>query len=190
MKELEIENLGDHIYIIRNALTRRECYEIIKKFEDRSDIHEAGVTGNGYRPEIKKTKDISLRSLEGKDKEEFMAIDKLLYESLSQALQMLSGVTPKYQADKDYGYLLQSYEAGDYYGIHHDGSPSEMRHTTALWYLNSMKEGQGGRTIFHNGMKITPETGSLLLFPALWTHVHQAETLEYGKKYIATTWIG
>ena len=48
----------------------------------------------------------------------------------------------------------------------------------------------GGETEFlHQGLKIQPERGKLILFPPFWTHEHRGVTLHAGVKYIATTWV-
>ena len=48
----------------------------------------------------------------------------------------------------------------------------------------------GGQTNFsHYGIKIKPETGKTLIWPAEWTHAHTGEVLKSGTKYIVTGWI-
>jgi len=48
----------------------------------------------------------------------------------------------------------------------------------------------GGETNFkHYGIKIKPETGKTLIWPAEWTHAHTGEILKSGKKYMITGWM-
>ena len=55
-------------------------------------------------------------------------------------------------------------------------------------YLNEVED--GGHTSFnHYGVKIKPETGKTLIWPAEWTHVHAGELLKSGTKYIVTGWM-
>jgi hypothetical protein len=93
----------------------------------------------------------------------------------------------------DDGFLMQKYERQTgFYALHHDfqNDLEHRRHRTYtyLWYLNTVAE--GGRTKFPhlNHMAIAPTQGSLLLFPATWTHVHEGEMPVSEDKYICTGW--
>ena len=48
----------------------------------------------------------------------------------------------------------------------------------------------GGTTNFlHYGIKIKPEIGKTLIWPAEWTHAHSGEILNSGEKHIITGWM-
>ena len=56
-----------------------------------------------------------------------------------------------------------------------------------MLYLNTVDE--GGKTEFkYQDLAIKPEAGTLLIWPAAYTHVHRANPDLVGKKYIATGW--
>ena len=38
-------------------------------------------------------------------------------------------------------------------------------------------------------IKIKPETGKTLIWPAEWTHAHRGSVLNGGEKYIITGWL-
>ncbi len=66
----------------------------------------------------------------------------------------------------------------------------ESLHRVVLWtiYLNDGFE--GGETEFvHQGRKIVPKAGSLLIAPSAFTHTHRGNMPKGGDKYIATSWI-
>jgi predicted 2-oxoglutarate/Fe(II)-dependent dioxygenase YbiX len=63
----------------------------------------------------------------------------------------------------------------------------KYRVLTFLWYLNDVSE--GGETEFFGDMKIMPEAGKLILFPANWTFPHCAKTPISSDKYIITGWL-
>lgn len=66
----------------------------------------------------------------------------------------------------------------------------EALHRVLLWtiYLNPVKE--AGETEFlYQNRKIKPETGSLLIAPAGFTHTHRGNRPIGSDKYIATSWI-
>ena len=66
----------------------------------------------------------------------------------------------------------------------------ETLHRHVLWtlYLND-GFGAGETEFLYQGRKIVPETGSLLIAPAAFTHTHRGNRPEGGDKYIATSWI-
>ena len=63
-------------------------------------------------------------------------------------------------------------------------------HRVFAWmtYLNDVDD--GGETYFeHFDLKIKPEIGKTLIWPAEWTHAHKGEVLNKGLKYIITGWM-
>ena len=61
------------------------------------------------------------------------------------------------------------------------------RKLTFIWYLNDIIE--GGDTEFSSGLKIKPETGKIVIFPALWPWVHRGNPPKSENKYICTGWV-
>lgn len=54
-------------------------------------------------------------------------------------------------------------------------------------YLNDIEE--GGETEFlYQGLKIKPETGKLVIWPAYFTHPHRGNPIYTGHKYIISGW--
>ena len=55
-------------------------------------------------------------------------------------------------------------------------------------YLNTVKD--GGETEFlYQGIRFSPEAGTLLLFPSSWTHVHRGNPPLTENKYMINTWL-
>ncbi len=51
-------------------------------------------------------------------------------------------------------------------------------------------EDDGGTTDFdYYKVKVKPETGKTLIWPAEWTHAHRGSVLNGGEKYIITGWL-
>lgn len=66
----------------------------------------------------------------------------------------------------------------------------ETLHRVLLWsiYLNDAFA-EGETEFLHQQRKIVPQTGSLLIAPAGFTHTHRGNMPKGGDKYIATSWV-
>ncbi len=69
-----------------------------------------------------------------------------------------------------------------------DGWMNGRRIIVVTLYLNTVEE--GGETEFlYQQKRILPTQGTLVLFPAGWTHTHRGNPPLKGDKYILTTWL-
>ena len=59
-----------YIFCLDNMLSKEECNDIIKKFEDHIDITSQGVTGRGVDLDIKNSNDLNITQVDGWEKEE------------------------------------------------------------------------------------------------------------------------
>lgn len=86
---------------------------------------------------------------------------------------------------------IQKTLPGQGYHIWHfesDGPQNSMR--IAAWglYLNSIDE--GGETEFlYQGKRIKAQQGTLVIWPATYTHVHRGNPPLSGEKYLLTGWV-
>lgn len=91
---------------------------------------------------------------------------------------------------------LQWYRAGEggYPYWHCEQYPRdascETLHRHLLWtlYLNDGFE-EGETEFMYQNRKVKPQTGSLLIAPAGFTHTHRGNRPQGGDKFIATSWI-
>ena len=147
-----------------------------------------GPPGTGPRviKEIKQSTDLNISNLE-----EWKEEDEVLFKSLNTNLEEYSNYVPdcfrKYirNESKDTGYQIQRTEPGGFYRWHND-SNDQCRMVTFLWYLNTIKE--DGYTQFCNGLKVQPERGKIMIFPATWTYIHRGYPPKNEVKYICTGW--
>lgn len=62
------------------------------------------------------------------------------------------------------------------------------RDVSIVGYLN--EDFSGGETFFdRQNLKIKPQRGSVIVFPAYYTHPHQSLPVATGQKYAFTTWL-
>jgi prolyl 4-hydroxylase len=62
------------------------------------------------------------------------------------------------------------------------------RDISIVGYLN--EDFEGGETFFdRQNIKVKPQQGSAIVFPAYYTHPHQALPVTRGRKYVFTSWL-
>ena len=57
-----------------------------------------------------------------------------------------------------------------------------------MMYLNDVPEGEGTTEFLEQGVVLHPKKGTVVLFPAAWTHTHRGNPVYTHDKYIATGW--
>jgi len=178
------------IYERPNTLPADWCEEMIRRFEAHPEQQNKGRIGQtqGLDAEVKRTMDLVVS-----DKDDWKDVDRLFFRCMAAAMNEFKQSFPFFAGPfKDMGYQIQRYLPGEFYHWHIDGGSHQFadRQLVALWYLNDVPEGAGGRTQFvYQDVSVRPEQGKMVLFPPFWTHEHRSETLMEGVKYIATTWI-
>jgi hypothetical protein len=61
------------------------------------------------------------------------------------------------------------------------------RHLVFMTYLNDVTD-QGETEFYHQNIKVKPEKGLTLIWPADWTHYHRGISSPAQEKYIITGW--
>lgn len=193
-----MSNADPLIWTKNNTLDSDFCHHAIDKFENDERKNEGLVGYERQTSSIKKSMDLNITYCSGWELE-----DNIFYNCLRENFieyaehcnkygphfpyaYVGSGVNGK---TKDSGYQIQRTKPGEYYKWHQDAwiENNFIRLITYIWYLNDIKE--DGYTEFSNGMRIQPEEGKLLIFPATWTYIHQGFPPKSETKYICTGWI-
>jgi Rps23 Pro-64 3,4-dihydroxylase Tpa1-like proline 4-hydroxylase len=187
-----MENL---IYLENNSLPNELCEEIIEMFENDDSQYE-GVTAVGLNKHIKDTKDMIIPNNDKWNKI-LKVLTKELHRNLNLYIKLLKTDLNDYAIfSKNFLYensfQIQRYRKNEgKYIYHHDHDirfdQKDHRVITYLWYLNTVY--QGGETEIWKTIKIKPEQGKLLLFPASWTFPHSGLIPESNNKYIITGWL-
>ena len=193
MKKIEIKSQHVNFIGAWNIENNNLCDEIITLFEESRNLQKHGVTGKGKDPTAKKTTDITIAPND---------LQNIKFKCINNYIEELHKCFVDYQTqwpflkglinDVDIGsFNVQKYSKGDHFSkIHTERSGLTTLHRVFAWmtYLNDVED--GGRTNFtHYDMKIKPEIGKTLIWPAEWTHAHSGEILNSGKKYIITGWM-
>lgn len=177
---------------IKNALSEFECNLIIDWFNENADVQVPGRVGtaeqySSVNTDIKDSRDISLLI------DQPNSINSIISEPLDLALDLYQRKYPSLAGCQDWTvsreYNIQKYNPGGGYKIDHfeSGGLSQC-HRVLVWmfYLNSIK---GGGTEFpYLNKKFDAVEGSLLIWPAGFTHTHKS-IITNKVKYIITGWV-
>ncbi len=172
---------------------REICDELIGFFEAHPELHTQGKTAGGLNLESKKSMDITIRPRELGHSDHKPPRDYLngLFECYQDYLQQwpfLNNVLPKPDISS---FNIQRYEPGGHFlKVHSERTTLATSHRVLAWmtYLNDVADG-GATHFVHQNLDVQPEKGKTLIWPAEWTHAHQAKVLNSGVKYIITGWM-
>ena len=198
MKRVNLNNIKTkepHFIGSWNIENNDLCKEIITFFEENNDLQKSGLCGSGKNFDAKKSIDITISPNNLKD---------IKFKSLNSYINEL------YKSYKDYQnqwpflkevikdihigeFNIQRYSPGDHFAkIHSERGSIDSLHRVFAWmtYLNDVNDGDGGKTYYsHYDIRVKPEIGKTLIWPAEWTHAHAGEILNSGLKYIVTGWM-
>lgn len=193
MKRLKLDSDQINFIGIWNLENNELCKDIINFFETNIDLQKDGTTGDGKKTELKKTTDINIHPNNLKE-EKFVHIKnyiKSLHNCYLDYQEQWPFLKDKINTVDIPTFNIQRYNPGDHFShIHTERSSLNSLHRVFAWmtYLNNVDD--GGNTHFtHYDLKIKPEIGKTLIWPAEWTHAHRGEILNNGVKYIITGWM-
>jgi hypothetical protein len=196
-----------YIYINKKSLSSEVCRDLIELFENEDRKYD-GVTHGGLQKNVKDTKDFIIPDNEPKWYKYYHLFHNELTRNLQIYLNKLNE-NPSFKNEnqnttaiyKHFNnskiacsvFMLQRYIMNEGRYIYHndfsvDFKNKKNRIITYLWYLNDVEE--GGETDFPDiNIKVKPETGKLVLFPATWDFPHCGKMPISSNKYIVTGWL-
>ena len=197
MKKIDLTSeIGPHFIGSWNISNNELCKSIINFFEKNPNLQKKGVTtGNTINEEVKKTTDITINpnSLKEKDYEIFVNYFKHLNECFLDYKEQFPFLKTFIKKISIGPFNVQKYLPGDHFSrLHSERTSVNTLQRLFAWmtYLNDVNEEDGGTTDFdYYKLKIKPERGKTLIWPAEWTHAHRGSVLKNGEKLIITGWI-
>ena len=191
--------MDDHfIFEIDDNLPKKFCDIVIHEFEKSDKLKCSKLGESRIDLNIRNSKEIFISS-----HEEWKDIEIIFKKYLDDGLQKYINELENYLHGKgctheilmpsifgngilsDDGFTVQRVEKNTGFIWHHD-SPFDSRLLVCIWYLNTLKPGNTGKTEFINGRKITPKAGKLIIFPATWQNLHRGIKLEDEYKYMCS----
>ena len=193
MRRINIDSKQTHFIGCWNLENNELCEKITQFFENNTDLQIKGTTSGGIDYKEKKTTDIPINP-KNLNNPKFEIIKLYINELLKCFLDYQNQwpFLKKMLKNIDLtGFNIQKYSQGDHFAeLHSERTSFNTLHRLFAWmtYLNDVDN--GGQTNFnHYGIKIKPEIGKTLIWPAEWTHAHTGEILKSGTKYIITGWM-
>jgi hypothetical protein len=113
---------------------------------------------------------------------------------LDAGLQKYLGKYPSLEMIPFYSQVVKVQKTEPKGGFHRwhseqtNGRATNTRCLVWMIYLNNLPEGEGTTEFLEFGIKLQPKEGSLVLWPAAWTHTHRGNPVYTQNKYIATGW--
>ena len=189
MKRININSQQTHFIGCWNFENNKLCNEITQFFENNKNLQRPGVSGAGKNLKIKKTTDIPVNPHDLKNPK---------FEIFKQYVGELHKCYLDYQSQWPFlksifkevdiqPFNIGKYFPGDHFSPHSERTGLTTLHRLFAWmtYLNDVED--GGQTYFsHFGIKVKPETGKTLIWPAEWTYIHAGEVVKSGNKYMIT----
>lgn len=185
--------LGNFVGVFKNAFNKEFCEEIIKYYEEMVDSGHGQTRFNSENASRTQKDDtqvfaddidyIPLRKSTKKFNELFWDTYFPIYEQEYSVLKTSGRHT-------NYAFKVQKTKIGGGYHVwHYESGDRELSHRLLTWilYLNDVHE--GGETEFlYQHMRIKPEQGTLVIWPAAFTHTHRGNPPLSNEKYIVTGW--
>lgn len=186
----EIKNF---VGVFKNAYTKEFCERVISHYESMVASGH-GRTRFQSHGDLKTRKDDTQLFADeikyiplGKVTREF---NELFWEKFYPIYEQEYAVLKNSDRHANYAFKIQKTKIGGGYHVwHYESGERSMCQRLLTWivYLNDVEE--GGETEFlYQHMRVKPEQGTLVIWPAAFTHTHRGNPPLSNEKYIVTGW--
>ena len=187
-------NISDFIGVFENAFPPEFCSEVIESMDKAISMGLSQT--RQVEPNIRKVdkqddqifhENYVNSMLFGKPHSYFMHV---MEEAILPTYRGYYDVLLSSQPSELHSVKLQRTEKGGGYHLWHyeqDGKQCADRQMTFILYLNDIED--GGETEFlYQNRRVKPKAGTLVLWPAAYTHTHRGNPPLSDTKYIMTGW--
>lgn len=187
------------IGIYEDAFSKEYCDKVINYFENLVQAgygfnRQQGINTNS--PKLQKD-DLSVFSHSdsilalpfGSDLQ--FEFNKFFWENCYPIYANNFSILNNFSVHANYAFKIQKTEIGQGYHIWHCESMSRENSSRILaWtlYLNDVEEG-GETEYLYQHLRIKPKMGTLVIWPAGFTHTHRGNPPISNTKYIVTGWV-
>jgi hypothetical protein len=184
--------MTDFIEVYEDALPLDMCNAVINLIDNIAKSNPSGLINGAEQYAAKLLrKDVSV-ILEEHDPVMAADLNGFLDKALSDYIQKYPELhllgTDIYS---DCCKIQKTPPGGGFTHWHCEASDARSSRRQLVWmvYLNTLDLEDGGETEFRSQVKrLNPKAGTIVLFPAFWTHGHKGNPPYNKDKYIATGW--
>lgn len=176
------------IGIYENIIPKEECDLIIKEFEDEL---KNGI--NDYGADQFPNQELGRHSFSVGAENKLPHVAKKINEILSVCIEQYSKeyfTVKQLKASSEYVKLQKVPIRGGYHVWHCEQGCVKHQNRVLVWmvYLNDIPDNEGETEFIFQGIRIKPTAGTVVFFPASFTHTHRGNPVYTKEKYIATGW--
>jgi hypothetical protein len=179
----------DFIGIYENIIPKEECDLIIQEFEDelKNGCDEDGLKQFNHQELGRKT--FSIFAREDKLPKVRDKINEILNVCIEQYAKEYFTVK-QLKASSQEVKLQKIPIKGGYHTWHCEQDHVKTKDRVLVWmvYLNDIPDNEGETEFIFQGLRIKPTVGTVVFFPASFTHTHRGNTVYTKEKYIVTGW--
>jgi len=176
----------DFIGVYPNAAPDDYCDRMIAKF-DELEKTTAGDRGEERNGGVRMRKDVAFSF-----QRDAPELAKETNRILDRALALYLDEHPALDMTKFYSHAVKVQKTKPKGGFHKWHSERNNTDTTRVlvWmiYLNTCNGDEGTTEFIEQGKKLSAEKGTVVFFPADWTHTHRGNPVYTCDKYITTGW--
>lgn len=188
--DFEIKNF---VGVFKNAYTKEFCETVIKYYEDMAFAghgqtrFQSDGDPRTFRDDTQLfSEEIEYVPLRRVTRE----FNKLFWSSFFPVYENEYSALKNSGRHANYAFKVQKTKIGGGYHVwHYESSNRDASNRLLTWilYLNDVQD--GGETEFlYQHMRIKPEQGTLVIWPAAFTHTHRGNPPLSNEKYIVTGW--
>ena len=161
--------------------------DLLIEYYEQSDDKRLGIVGSGVNKEVKDSTDVIVKD---------QRLAEIYHDKLKEIAHAYIKEYPWCNEYSPWGVSedmsIQHYRPGQgFKGWHTERSviewPYSARHLVFMTYLNDVTDG-GETEWFHQNLKIKPEKGLTVIWPADWMFTHRGVVSHTQEKYILTGW--
>ena len=196
MVEHQTELLSSMNFIRQAMLSDTSvCDALISLFEGAHDKHPGLIMTSAGAKEDKNRKKSTDLTVTGEMLDTIELTNYL--QQLNLIIQNYVNFFPACDSYSPWGLIeppvIKKYQPNEAFFAYHTERmsaqpPNSARHLVFMTYLNTVSDG-GETEWLHQRVKITPEKGKTVIWPADWTHTHRGLPSPSQVKYIISGWL-
>jgi hypothetical protein len=188
--------IKDFIAVYENAFEPNYCKEVVKYYDssERAGMVRTRQFEENVGKDLKDGDILNAAGMQCINAQSSQGLQKYFND------QLYTKFLPEYANEffpvkqvqlHNFGFKIQKTKiGGGYHSWHYENGGREVCVRALVWmlYLNDVKE--GGETEFlYQHMRVQPKTGTLVIWPAGFTHTHRGNPPISNDKYIVTGWL-